>query len=367
MDCAPVIALGGPEYMASFRQRAIEGTVPLAGQFDLTYRCNLRCVHCYCDRAAGPAGAGELGTEDVLRLLGEAAEAGCLSVLLSGGEPLLRPDFAEIYVGACRLGLLVTVFTNGTLVDQRTVEVFREYPPRLVEVSLYGASADTYGHITGASGAFARTWAGVHMLLDAGVRVALKTMMLRDNIDDFVSMQRAAEELGLRFRSDPIVTPRLNGDLEPLVQRVDPRLATSLAWASEEILAEATRFRDRQLELEDNPRLYRCGAGVISFHLDPYGLLRPCMMTQDDAFDATNVGFAAAWRRAVASLEGLRRRDDSKCIECPDRALCGSCPGLFALESGSPHTDSPYVCGLGKERSAMLGSNIDGGDGHHDA
>jgi MoaA/NifB/PqqE/SkfB family radical SAM enzyme len=109
---------------------AVRHRVPLNGSIAMTHRCHLRCVHCYLgeERFAPPAG-GELATPFWLRVLDEAAEAGCLKLLITGGEPLLRADFAAVYEHAIRLGLLVSVFTNGTLVDERVVALFAEWPP----------------------------------------------------------------------------------------------------------------------------------------------------------------------------------------------------------------------------------------------
>ena len=141
---------------------AVERRIPLNGSLAMTHRCQLRCVHCYLgdERYTPPAPAGELPTAFWLDLLDQVAAAGCLNLLVTGGEPLLRPDFAAVYEHAIRRGLLVTVFTNGTLVDERVVDLFAEWPPQLVEVSLYGASAPVYERVTGIPGSHGRCLRG---------------------------------------------------------------------------------------------------------------------------------------------------------------------------------------------------------------
>jgi radical SAM protein with 4Fe4S-binding SPASM domain len=356
VDCTATTELGAPDYMARFTERAIRDRVPASGSFDLTYRCNLRCTHCYCGHlnAQTRAQAGELETDVVLRILAEAADAGCLFMVLSGGEPLLRPDFPRIYAASRRLGMLTTVFTNATLVDERLLEVFREYPPRMVEISLYGVTPQTYERVSGVPGSFARAWKGIDALLEAGVRVGLKTMILRDNLDEIVAIEAKATELGLPFRLDAVVTPRLDGDTRPLEQRVDPDAAVALELATDKRRYDNASFRDQQSALPDSPDLYRCGAGVMGFHLDPQGVLRPCLMTQDLGSDAAGLGFAGAWNEVVEKLTGLRRNEDSVCVKCRWRVLCGYCPGLFALETGSPHGHSPYLCELGERRWQVI-------------
>jgi radical SAM protein with 4Fe4S-binding SPASM domain len=363
IDCDVTMDLGSPEHMARFTERAIRERVPFSGAFDITYRCNLRCVHCYCGHVGKQTAgeASELGTGAVLRLLREAADAGCLFMLLSGGEPLLRPDFAEIYRAACRLGIMTTVFTNATLLDDRALAAFREYPPYLVEVSVYGTSQATYEKVSGVRGSHSKAMAGVHTLLDAGVRVGLKTMILSDNLHEVEAIEALADELGCEFRLDALVTPRLDGDPAPLEQRVDPHVAAALEMASEKRRRDAAAFRERQMAMPDTPDLFRCRAGVMGFHLDPQGVLRPCLMSQQYGVDAVDLGFAAAWSTTVETMRGLRREEESRCSDCEWRALCGYCPSLFALETGSPHQRSPYVCGLGEQRVGIIDATCEAG------
>ena len=247
MDCAAQVKLGSPEHLGRFFAKAGRDRVPISGAFDLTYRCNFRCLHCYAGHLATEARsrASELETGQVIDLLSAAAEAGCLMMLLSGGEPLLRHDFLDIYTAAKRLGLIVTVFTNASLLTEDHLNVFAEYPPHLVEVSVYGAGEATYERITGVHGSFRRVRTGIERLLDGGARVGLKTMILRDNVDDIDGIEAMATSLGLRFRLDPMVTPRLNGDLTPLEQRVDPQQAVDLEMRTWERRADMAAFFKR--------------------------------------------------------------------------------------------------------------------------
>ena len=356
IDCAQSPQLGSVEYMARFSGRALRDRVPLSGSVDLTYRCNLRCGHCYARHLVGQteAQAGELDTETVVRLLSQAADAGCMNLVLSGGEPLLRSDFAEIYRHACSLGLLTEVFTNATLIDDRVIEVFRDFPPRQVDVSIYGATAETSERVTGVPGAHDRAMRGIHRLLSAGIRVGLKTMILRENAQEVPDMEAFAESVGVRFRLDPLVVPRLDGDLAPLGQRIDPGRAAALEMASEKRRRSAVKYVERVRAMPEQGDLFQCGAGVIGFHIDPQGTMRPCLMGRDYAVDAVALGFAEAWRSVTEVVATLERKSDSACIGCEWRALCGFCVGLSALETGSPHQLPSYVCGLGERRLGII-------------
>ena len=125
--------------------------IPLTGSIELTHRCNLRCVHCYCNLPAGErkAMSRELTTEEVLDIYDQIAEAGCLWLLITGGEPLLRKDFREALAGAKQRGFILTLFTNGTLITPETADFLTEWRPYSIEITLYGATRETYEKITG--------------------------------------------------------------------------------------------------------------------------------------------------------------------------------------------------------------------------
>ena len=172
------------EWTEAFRARAARTRTPVSATLELTRRCNLRCVHCYLGDQAEQHRLKdrELAAAAMKAAVSEWAQAGCLYLTLTGGEPLLRPDFPEIYRHARERGLVVTVFTNGTLVTEEIAGLFREFPPRKVEISLYGATAATHDGVTGVPGSHARAWAGIRRLQGAGVRVALKTVLMKSNL-----------------------------------------------------------------------------------------------------------------------------------------------------------------------------------------
>jgi MoaA/NifB/PqqE/SkfB family radical SAM enzyme len=166
-----------------------------------TFRCNLRCVHCYVNKPAGSAEekARELTTARLIQVIDEIADAGCLNLLLTGGEVLLRPDFEELYRHALRRGMLVTVYTNGTLVTDRIADLFDRHRPLLVEISLYGMTRATYERVTGVPGSFDRCLDGIRRLVERGVPLKLKTMALSWNAHEVADMQAFAAELGVGF------------------------------------------------------------------------------------------------------------------------------------------------------------------------
>ena len=270
--------------------------VPFSGSLALTHRCNLGCIHCYAqENPVGAAGPAELGTGQWLKIIAEIKEAGCLFLLLTGGEPLLRDDFPEIYSFARKNGFLVTVFTNGTLVSERILNLFRELPPRLVEVSLYGASAATHDRITGVAGSFARTLQGIEALLAAGVQVRLKSVLMTLNDEDFP----AIEELARNARPQ---VPFRSGDLSHPGRR--PRAPRSAGSGGAGRGPGNGRCRTAGgnggsstipfMSIPAADGLYNCGSGVNTFHVDPQGGLFPCLMVRGTAY-ALGAGNFRRW------------------------------------------------------------------------
>lgn len=336
--------------------------VPLSGTIELTQRCNVACVHCYLGShrepgtAAGPGSGGrtELGTERWLSVLAELAEAGCLFLLLTGGEPLLRRDFVRVYRHARELGLLVTVFTNGTLVREEHCVLFAELPPSLVEVTLYGATAGTYEAVTGVAGSFEKCLAGVRRLLGAGVRVGLKTVVLTTNRHELDAMRALAESLGVPFRFDVIVSARMDGDLSPLGLRLSPEEALAVELSDETRFGQWRKHHERLKGLARPEGLYGCGAGVSSFFLDARGVMFPCLMARSVSYDVGGADFSSGWLEVMPKVREFEAGGMETCNRCESRAVCDVCPGVVAWETGSEDGWSEYLCTIGKTRDAAV-------------
>jgi radical SAM protein with 4Fe4S-binding SPASM domain len=339
------------DYFNDFFRRAEAARVPLSGTLELTRRCNLRCVHCYL----GPqeqwqaASTREMSTAQVLDIIDQVVAAGCLNLLITGGDPLLRRDFPEIYRHAKLAGLDVTVFTNGTLVTEPIIELFRDLPPRIVDVTLYGATAGTYERITRVRGSYGRCVAGIERLHAAGIRLGLKTMLMTFNHHEFEAIEAMAAAYGAKFRFDPLLNAGLDGSREPLHFRVEVGEAVRLEFADRERRRKWLDFRARHLEIAPSDRVVQCGAGATGFHVDAFGNLQPCLMIPWMSYNLVTGTFGESWAR-MAQLRERRASACNRCTACQRRAYCGYCPGLLALENGDPELSSPYLCDLGSER-----------------
>ena len=334
------------DWTEAFRLRAAAARRPIAATLELTRRCNLRCVHCYLgdqaeQRRRQPR---ELDTAAVRAALAEWAEAGCLYLTLTGGEPLLRPDFAEIHRHARELGLVVTVFTNGTLVTDEIAGLFREWAPRKVEISLYGATAATHDAITGAPGSHARAWAGIRRLQAAGVRVALKTVLMKGNCGERAELERQAAASGATFRHDAAIFPCLeDGSRAPLALRVSPAEAVRADLATPE---RRRMWREKIEETAAHPagdQLYACAAGRTSFHCDPFGNLTPCLLATSYACAAAGRPFREVWANDLADIRRRTRTQTDGSLFGERRGACVHCPAFNRLETGDEERESDYM------------------------
>ena len=356
MECTETTWLNDKEYLQQFNKKAANLRVPLSGSIDITRQCNLRCVHCYL----GPQSEVkkmhryEMDTSRLLSIIDEITDAGCLYLLITGGEPFLRKDFAEIYTHAKTKGLLVTVFTNSILVTDSILELFEALPPQAVEISLYGASAATYEKITGINGSYKRCLRGIRRLLEHKINVKLKTILMTLNRHEFFDIENMAKDLGVKFRFDAAIFPCLNGDKTPLSLRVSPEDAVEKEFSDDERLRHWRDYFERHQGLPVSDTLYNCGAGLTSFHIDPYGNLQPCLMTASFRYNLSSGSFSIGWHDVIPRIREKKTGAIYTCNQCEKRILCGFCPAFFKLESGAEDRYSDYLCKMGQYRFQTL-------------
>ena len=352
-----------PERVQTYIQDAAAKRVPMRGSIELTHRCNLACVHCYVNLPAADRAAQrrEMTTGQIERLLDELADVGLLILTITGGEPLLRPDFARIYRYAHEKGILINVYTNATLITDRIVELFRELPPLKVDVTMYGFTpGETYDRVADAGeGQWARWKRGLDKLLAGGVRVGLKTMAMRSTRDEVQQMSEFAAGLGLDFRMDSTVNPRIDGGRGPLAERLTAAEIVALEMATQKQRAAWADFCSTRIgEAPANDALYQCGAGQAAFLVDPYGRLHVCELSRKPGWDVLEHGFARGWYEAFPALRETKRTHDAGCGSCATHATCNNCVGMAELEGRAYEDGNPYFCETTDARNeAALGEN----------
>lgn len=334
------------EWTLGFRTRAYHGRVPISATLELTSRCNLRCQHCYLGNQDEQHRKRdqERDTAAVLKSLDEWAEAGCLYLLITGGDPMMRKDFPQVYRHARELGMLVTVFCDGILVNDAIIELFRELPPRKVEISIYGGTAATYETVTRVPGSHAAAWKGIRRLHENGIRIGLKTVLMTLNQHELDLMERQAAELGVPFRYDAAIFPCLpNGSDTPLDLRVDPEVVVQRDMASPERRKQWLDKIEQTAKLPEDDRLYSCGAGATSFYVDPFGNLSPCLMTTHYRYQQDGRAFREIWETDLSEIRKRRKTTRRTCLSGGLRGACTHCPAFNYLETGDEEQESDYI------------------------
>ncbi|MCU1227759.1 MAG: putative Fe-S oxidoreductase, partial [Acidobacteria bacterium] len=206
------IEAGSYAEFSAFIHREVNATrVPVNGTIEITNRCPLDCAHCYNNLPMhdGEARARELTTAEHHRVIDEIADLGCLWLLYTGGEIFARRDFLDIYRHAIRRGLLVTLFTNGTMVTEPIADELVKWPPFSIEITLYGATRETYEALTGIPGSYDLCMRGIALLLERGLPLKLKTVAVSINKHEIGAMAALAETLGVEFKFDAMINPRI--------------------------------------------------------------------------------------------------------------------------------------------------------------
>lgn len=349
------------EWAKQFRQRVATHRVPIQGLLELTSRCNLRCEHCYL----GPQEQHwarrdqEPSAEKVCSIIDEIAAAGCLYLAITGGDPMVHDDFPEIYRHARRKGMIVRVLCNGILVKDRIVELFKEYPPDGVEISLYGATSATYEAVTRVKGSYAKCLKGIQRLVDDGVHVQLKTVLLTLNSHELDDMRAIAKGFGVPFRLDSAIFPHLSDRSQaPLHLRLSPEEAVRLELSDPDEVHEWSKHLDAQAGQPPAETLYRCGAGVTGFYIDPFGQASPCLMTTKHRHSLSQRSFASLWAKELAQLRSIKPRAEYGCNSCEMQTACSGCPAFNDLETGHEDVKSDFICETTQQRFNTIQSRL---------
>lgn len=329
---------------------------PLSGIFELTDRCNLGCVHCYINQPAASQEikSRELNTAQVTHILDQMAEAGCLFLVLTGGEVLLRPDFLEIYRHARMQGMLVTIFTNGTLITPKIADYLGNLRPQSIEITLYGATQKTYESVTQVPGSYERCLRGIDLLLEQNLPLSLKSVLISKNLQELDEMEELANRLGVKYRYDGMLWPRLDGSQQPYEYQLSLRELSDLEKNNEERQLQWIKMYHKYEGQKIREKyVYNCGAGLRSFHIDSSGKLCLCTMSRNPSYDLQSIPFEKAWK-LLGSQRDLLRQKETKCTSCTIGSICIQCPGWSQAFHDDLETPVDFICQTAHMRNLLI-------------
>ena len=338
--------------------RGADSRMPVQLTAELTRRCNFSCTHCYCRLPQDhPAASREMRGEEWERIFGEAAAEGAIFLVVTGGEPLLHPEFREIWMAGKRLGLIPDLYTNASLITAEMADFLAFWPPRRVSLTLYGATEATYRAVTAREGMLERVLEAAKLLRDRGLSVEIKGTITRENVHEFHGVREHPAREGQPFRwSAELIGPvegsagrpesvRLSGQEIVALEKSDP-----VRWAEWK-----GRLAAWQPSTESPGSPFRCKIGRSGVHVDPYGIMRACEFVESVAYDVRTGSLQEGWRRVLPEMLAKFPWSSGPCQTCDLADVCRNCPG-HALVEGQP-ASSPTVmhCDLGKARAESFG------------
>ena len=321
---------------AKLQDRAREKLIPFDVMFEVTHRCNLNCVHCFNPRDRSRP---EMTTEQAAHALDQIAGAGGFMLTFTGGEPLTRPDFFDIAGHAKKSGFALMLISNGTLIDQAMADRLAQLHFTDVSVTLYSPHRETHEAVTRTPGSHAASLSAVRHLTDRGLKVTIRSVIMKPNAADYEDLIEFAESRGLRYLIDPGVSPRQDGDPAPLKQQLPEEELKPI------IADERTNFSFDGMPRE-GPPWPNCDAAHSTCSLDPYGNILPCLQLPLIMGNVLEEPFEKIWRDSPVAREfrALTVSQMPECKKCDIAAYCTRCPGNAYLEGHGLTGRSDYAC-----------------------
>lgn len=346
-------------------KKAKETRTLLSLSIELTPRCNNNCVHCYINKPETDIRSihGELSFAQWTHIIDEACDMGALWILFSGGEPLLREDFSDLYIYAKKKGMLVAVFTNGSLISPYHVKLFKSYPPRSLEISVYGVTQNVHRRVTRAD-LFDKTMSGIDLLKHGSIPFTLKIVAMKSNFNEITQIVEFCKINSDRpLRIDSFLNFRYDRDAKKNMLIQSERLNPEEFLAVDKLYKkkfDALRKKCQSVGLPgahfDQPKtLIRCSAGKNSCCISYNGIFTLCsfLNTEDFSYDLKSGSLREAWINFAPKIRNKQSSTleySKNCGSCDIFNICPYCAGHALLETGAPEAYIQYYCLIGKER-----------------
>ena len=339
---------------ATFEKRDKLPNIPVRGTLTLTYRCNNDCRHCWVREAPGdPRKANELSTDEWIDLIDQARAMGTREWAITGGEPMLRPDFLDIFQHATRQYRRYSLNTNGTFLTPKIAKQIAAKPKGRIMVALYGATEEVNDHITRNPGSYQAALRGMRYLKEAGVKFEVQIVPMCDNIHQLENMKALAEEISPNWRLGAVwfylhKDRDENKNKQIRAQRLPAEVAVGL---DNPAFSEQAPDGACHVQTNDTKLLHPCLEKINHFAIDPYGRLSFCdfIRKPELLYDLRQGTFKQGWERFIPALNDKVTADPDyveNCGVCSERSACRWCPAYAWLESGSFSKPIPYLCDI---------------------
>lgn len=344
--------------------RAAASQRPLNGSLELLPLCNMNCDMCYIRLSRSEMEKkGRLRTADEWISLGrEMQKGGVLFLLLTGGEPLMFPEFKRLYTELAKMGLILTVNTNGTLLDEEWAEFFGRCRPRRINITLYGADEQAYESLCHYPGGFEKAIRGIRLLKEQGVAVKINGSVTKQNYGDMERIYEIGRSLDVPVHMDTYMLPGVHERGLPFARqsRLEPEEAAAAELEAVQAELNPELFpgyiKQKTAQIEKGTTAYpdgiTCMAGNCSFTVNWQGEMHPCVMLEEPSVPVLETGFEAAWQQVSKASKLLK--GNVKCRECRLRPVCKTCVASARLETGAYDGVPEYLCRYAEEYERLL-------------
>ena len=331
------------DYYQKIIKKTVDRNIPLTVHFDLTYKCNLKCVHCYVIEERGKK---ELSAEVIKSIIDQLAEANTLYLTFSGGEIFTRKDFFDIASYAREKDFVLRLLTNGTLITPKIADKIKDLNPISVRMSLYALDPDVHDAITRSKGSQRKTVKALMLLKERGIKVAINSVVMKENVGEFKRLKAFAQEIDSGFVFDLGIIPCDDGSKKPLTHRLTEDDLIDFFSSNSKI------SKWKPIEIPDDSPL--CGAGLNTIYISPYGEVYPCVSIREKCGDLNRQSLSEIWQAPILKkLRATKFSDLKECSTCPLRSYCKHCPGLALLEDGDLFGPSQASCTLARARKTV--------------
>lgn len=334
-----------------FRNLSSQMSIPLQASLELTYRCNERCTHCYLETFHDDK-ARSLSLEEWKHVIRELRGAGSLYLILMGGEAMLHPHFFEIAAFARDLHFHISIITNGLRIKSlEMAKKMREHGIVNATISLYSLDPKIHDQMTKVRGSHALTLKAIEFCQQANIQVGINCLLTRDNIESYFDLADFCIERNLEIKSDPNVTPKMDGDMAPTQLRAS---TSQLVNYYKEVARRWPAGKPKAQSL--NPKENICNAARGKCAVNPYGDLLVCLEVRESLGNLKTESFSKLWNNAIANKwrhltneQLLEKNKQDKSVA----SFCEHCPGIACHENKDPLKMTNYSLEVAKAKKLV--------------
>lgn len=352
-----------PQITEYLYRKACAKKIPLAGTFELSPKCNLNCKMCYVRMSSEQvksSGYLEKAADEWIELGKKCRDAGMLFLLITGGEPFLLKDFRKIYTELAKMGFIIKINTNATMIDKDTIEWLRVIPPSKINITVYGSSNETYEKLCNSPNGFDQVSNAIDLLKNANIPVKISMTLTEYNINDMEDIYKFAKEKNIEIRTTSYIFPPARKDESKV--GVGERMSSEKA-AYYELMGEKLRLsneglikksqnikkmiclREEQIREGDSKLIpMSCRAGRCTFWINWKGEMTPCGMMNFPKSNPFEIGFEHAWKEILGETNKIFL--PKECSVCDLKSICHVCPSVAYAETGEFEKKPIYICDM---------------------